>query len=488
MANNSSDDNARAPQHVEDHIKVIEAQVDAVAEIELDLDKVVSELKIVIEETESQTNAAETREILDKPCGDILRPGSRNLKADQAVFQLDVVEFRTESVDLTGSEHPLDMQFGPSKPMTGAYHSEGEEGGSEELMETSQDHARLLSEGELATRLGSLTRCTSGERDKLQAVKSLRQGGEARIWLLRREKDKKLLVCKVIPHGLHQFSPPAEVRILQALLPRHDRIIRLRDWFSSSMSTQLYFDYYNGGDLEQLSHEYYRESERLPESFLWHVFLQLCEAVAFMHYGYDPRRQKKRPEKWQKIIHRDIKPSNVFLRLPLNYPVEGLYPSLVLADFGMASVRNSSDRIIGTPEYQPPENPQASRKADIWAIGAIVHFLIHDLAPPIAPKPDFYDDSLQDWCCEPMARQPSPIDDNYSRGLAICVSEALRYDPSDRWNSVDLLDTILNSQQRKKCMKEQWKPLTEWAFPENSRMEAESSEHLDELYSSRAPH
>jgi len=37
---------------------------------------------------------------------------------------------------------------------------------------------------------------------------------------------------------------------------------------------------------------------------------------------------------------------------------------------------------------------------------------------------------------------------------------------------VDLLNTILHSQQRKRCMKEEWEPLADWAFSEDPRMKA----------------
>jgi hypothetical protein len=473
VGNCSSKRYARSPQHVEVHLKVIEAQVEAAAEIEFELDAAVSESKAVIEENDSQVNAEKSHKFLDELRKTFVRSGSRNLEANERVIELEAVENRFEPVKLTKSEqYATDLQFGPIKPLTRAYQSEGEEDENGGNADGFEDNVHLISGVELAKRLYSLKRSTSGETDKLDSVKSLTHGGEAKVWLLRRKKNKELVVCKAIPHGLNSISPPTEVRILQGLLPRHDRIIRLRDWFSGSLSTQLYFDYFSGGDLEQLSYQYYRHSARFPESFLWHIYLQLCEAVAFIHHGYDHRRQGKQPEKWQKIIHRDIKPANIFLRLPLNYPGKGLYPSIVLGDFGMASLHDTSDRIIGTPEFQPPEIPMASRKADVWAIGAIMHVLIHDGQAPIAPKPEFYAGSKIDWFCEPIAREPNLIDDKYSRGLTFCVFGALRDDPDYRWGVVDLLNTILHSQQRKRCTKEEWEPLADWAFSEDSRMKA----------------
>lgn len=329
--------------------------------------------------------------------------------------------------------------------------------------------------------LDSLERCTSGETNRMVRVKSLPRGGEARIWLLRREKDQKLIVCKAIPHGRYSQATPYEVRVLQGLLPAHDRIIRLRDWFSGPKSTQMYFDFFDGGDLEQLSYQYYRRRARFPESFLWHVFLQLTEAVAFIHYGYDVRRGRKQPAKWQRIIHRDIKPQNIFLRLPLSYPGRGLYPHLVLADFGLASLKDTSDRLVGTPEFQPPELPLATRKADVWAIGAVMHSLIFDGQPPLAPKPA---GCLQDdWACDPAARQPKIITGQYSVDLAYCLYQALTPDPDERVNSIRLLNAILDSEGRQACMKKDWKPLGDWAFSQDPRENPKSNKNLSKVSS-----
>ena len=334
---------------------------------------------------------------------------------------------------------------------------------------SAKEDFEIVSDAEAERVLRNLKRSKFGETDKLASVKSLQHGGEGRVWLLQREKDKKLIVCKAVPHILNPFPIPIEVRILQGLLPRHDRIIRLRHWFHASMATQMYFDYFDGGDLEQLSHQYYSREVKFPESFLWHTFLQLSEAVAFLQYGYDAHSQKK-PLKWHKVLHRDIKPSNVFLRLPLSYPGKGLYPSLVLADFGLASLHNS-DNHIGTADWQPPEVPKASRKADVWAIGAIMYSLMEKGLAPIAPMPRWWGGSLDDWCSQPRARNTKFTTTRYSPELMNCVHGAMHFHKKERWSSIELVDTVLHSERRKICMKEEWKPLASWAFNEDPRMQ-----------------
>ena len=329
----------------------------------------------------------------------------------------------------------------------------------------SQGELRLREKADFVEQLYSLDRSASREKDQLTSVRTLTVGGEAKLWLLRRVKDKKLVICKAIPHRTKQRRAPIEVQILQDLLPRHDRIIQLRDWVSTAKSSQLYFDYFDGGDLFELAYQYHRHRKQIPESFLWHIFLQLCEAVAWMHHGYDPRRPKtKQRPNWRKIIHRDLKPANILLRLPPKFVGKTLYPSLVVADFGLASLHETDDQITGTPEFQPPELPRASREADVWAVGAIMHYLILGGHAPIRKMPRGYKGDFEDWCCEPTARQLFRLQDRCSMGLALCVYGALKLDPEMRWNSIRLLDSVLGSQTRAKCLNEDWKPLPDWAF------------------------
>ena len=474
VAKLSSKSIGHSPQHVENYIKDVEAHFEALEEVETQMKAIVPGVKAKIEAEEVQDEVDEVEKVLEKPYEDTVRPSAWDSKAAQIV----PTELHTqiEPIKCTKSErYALDAQCGRVILDAGADKSELEGSGYEEDLGGTPKNFQLLDTDEVIKVLQSLQRSTSGELDNYVSVQPLVHGGESRVWLLRRKKDEKLLVCKAIPHGLKSISPSLEVQILQGLLPRHDRIIRLRDWFSGSKATQLYFEYFDGGDLDQLSYQYYRRSGKFPESFLWHVFLQLCEAVAFIHYGYDARRQKKHQTTWQKIIHRDIKPANIFLRLPLNYPGKGLYPSLVLADFGMASLHNTSNRIVGTPEFQPPEIPKASRKADVWAVGAVMHSLIHNGQAPVAPMPDSYDGTIEDWHCQPIARKPNKIRGKYSPELAFCVFGALKHDPKERWDIVQLLNTIINSEKRKSCIKGEWKPLADWSFSENPRMSPKSS-------------
>ncbi|MEV8019528.1 serine/threonine-protein kinase [Streptomyces sp. NPDC086554] len=88
------------------------------------------------------------------------------------------------------------------------------------------------------------------------------------------------------------------------------------------------------------------------------------------------------------ILHRDIKPANVLLRERSPQDAGGV-PSVVLTDFGIASLRGSTrltatGDLIGSPEYIAPERIRGTGEgpaADLWSLGLVLYVAVEGVSP-----------------------------------------------------------------------------------------------------------
>jgi serine/threonine-protein kinase len=109
--------------------------------------------------------------------------------------------------------------------------------------------------------------------------------------------------------------------------------------------------------------------------------LEACEAIAEAHAAG--------------IIHRDLKPSNLFLakrttgaRIKvLDFGISKALPqSQALDDEDITS----NEALLGTPHFMAPEQMTSAAtvdaRADIWSLGAVLHYLLTGKKPFVAPN------------------------------------------------------------------------------------------------------
>jgi serine/threonine protein kinase len=212
-----------------------------------------------------------------------------------------------------------------------------------------------------------------------------------RDWVVKAElKDNvALMVSKynakelVVKKVMARKSPVRDAPELQWLkaLPHCNRIVKPILCFPNRRDNDMtaIFRHYPMGDLYDWRRSNFVEklSKPVPESYIWRMFVQIAQALAFIQNKLGPRQHDRIV-----IIHRDIKPKNILV-----VDNGSTYPSFKLIDFGLAMEyvkdRANEEARVGTFEWQPPENPMINRRAaDVWALGACVHFLATG-SPPL---------------------------------------------------------------------------------------------------------
>ncbi|CAK77224.1 unnamed protein product (macronuclear) [Paramecium tetraurelia] len=150
-----------------------------------------------------------------------------------------------------------------------------------------------------------------------------------------------------------------EISILKKV--NHENIIKLYEILESDENLYLVMEYAKGGEL----FDYIVKKHQLSEPTAAHLFIQLINAVEYLHQ--------------QKIAHRDLKPENLLLDESRNIKV---------ADFGLSNLYKNNECLktaCGSPCYAPPEmlhgNPYLGEKSDIWSCGIILYVMLCGFLP-----------------------------------------------------------------------------------------------------------
>lgn len=185
------------------------------------------------------------------------------------------------------------------------------------------------------------------------------------VYWARRQLDGAPVALKVLRAGQEGTGPDAarllrEARLLARL--EHPGIVRLFDAGEEDGAPWLVTEALTGGSLADVGVQPVRVALALAA--------RVAHALAYAHAAG--------------VVHRDLKPSNVMLDAQRQ-------PKVV--DFGLArdagrqGELTGSGALLGSLGFAAPEQvggaSRADAKADVWAVGALLHALITG-APPYA--------------------------------------------------------------------------------------------------------
>jgi serine/threonine protein kinase len=215
---------------------------------------------------------------------------------------------------------------------------------------------------------------------KYTFIKELGRGGMGAVYLAEDRELNRLVAIKVL--NTPEISEDMrnrmvrEAQIIAGL--EHPGIVPVHDVGTLPDGRVFYaMKFVRGSRLDEYAAVNDSIRDRLRK------FQAVCDAVAFAHaHG---------------VIHRDLKPENIMI---------GSFGEVLVLDWGVAKIlkkpytnhtnqsvqsvngfNTSAGTIIGTRDYMSPEQArgeidQLDERADVYSLGAVLHFLLKDQPKP----------------------------------------------------------------------------------------------------------
>ena len=252
-------------------------------------------------------------------------------------------------------------------------------------------------------------------------IKEIARGGMGVVYQARDKRLNRIVALKMIRSG--QFAHGEEIERFKseaeaAAKLDHPGIVPIYEIGDHDGNPYFTMGFIEGENLQGITADGPLEPEQAAR-----IVVDVAKAVAYAH-------QKG-------VIHRDLKPANVLMDAGGNPKV---------TDFGLAkqmgtnSELTGTGQILGTPGYMPPEQAagntnQVDERADVYAVGAILYYLLVNRPPFQASRP--LDTLLQVLESEPVA--PRTLDPKIPKDLETICLKCLRKEPAKRYSSADEL-------------------------------------------------
>ncbi|MGO9709649.1 MAG: serine/threonine-protein kinase [Polyangiaceae bacterium] len=273
--------------------------------------------------------------------------------------------------------------------------------------------------------------------DRYELICPIAEGGMASVWIARQTGKhgfRKLVAVKTIlpkyaaePKFQRMFID--EARIASRI--EHANVAQILDVGEQHDVTYLVMEYVDGDSLSKISRAAQKKGGQIPLGILLRIMADVCGGL---HAAHELRDDDGAP---LGVVHRDVSPQNVLVT------TRGVAK---LIDFGIAKARDRlagethGDTLKGKVQYMPPEQAlgiPVDRRADVWAVGAVLHHLIAGVPPFEA------DNEIQTLFLITSGREPSPLPSDVPAPVRDLIKRALAHSVGARYATAAELQQAL---------------------------------------------
>jgi serine/threonine-protein kinase len=263
--------------------------------------------------------------------------------------------------------------------------------------------------------------------DRYELLCPVAEGGMASVWLARQHGKRgfeKVVAVKMILPKFAQ-DPRFERMFLDeaSIASRicHPNVAQILDLGDEHGILYLAMEWVDGDSLSKLRRAAERQQTRVPLGVALRI---LADACAGLHCAHELRGASEQP---LGVVHRDVSQQNILVS------TQGI-PKII--DFGIAKARDrvseetTAGMLKGKLYCMAPEQARGEavdRRADIFAVGAILHHLITG-TPPYQGDNDFA--TLSRLI---SGRPPLPLPPEVPAGVRAVVKKALAHDRNARY-------------------------------------------------------
>jgi eukaryotic-like serine/threonine-protein kinase len=275
--------------------------------------------------------------------------------------------------------------------------------------------------------------------DRYEMLCPIAEGGMASVWVARlrgKRGFEKLVAIKTILPKFAQDARFERMFLDEAGLAariEHANVAQVLDLGEEHDVLYLAMELIDGDSLSKLLRVVQKKDLSIPTGIALRILADTCGGL---HAAHELRGKDGES---MGVVHRDVSPQNILVTM------NGIAK---LIDFGIAKARDrvsedtSEGMLKGKIHYMAPEQAlgrPVDRRADIWAVGAILYFLL-------AGRPAFEGENhLATLHLLSAGRPPLPLPSTVPATVSAIVGRALTHDPEKRFETAAEMQAALET-------------------------------------------